>query len=103
MTFYPLEKLHQLHDGYCRSFRAGGKALLLVQVDGKTHLLENRCPHMDAPLDRATFQANTLRCPVHGIEFDLDTGSAMGSLANCIGNLQRFSIAYEGNTLGVMF
>lgn len=102
MTFYPLEKLHQLHDGYCRSFAVRGKNLLLIQNNGNTYLIENRCPHMDASLEWATFQTDKLRCPVHGIEFDLPNGKALGSLAGCIGDLQRFTITYEGNTLGLM-
>ncbi len=101
MAFHALEKLHQLHDGYCRAFSVAGKKLLLIQNEGKTYLLENRCPHMDAPLERATFSANRLRCPVHGIEFDLPSGGALGSLAGCIDNLARFNLEYDGNTIGV--
>lgn len=102
MTFYPLEKLHQLYDGYCKSFRVAGKDLLLLQNEGKPYLITNRCPHMDAPLTRATLEPGSLRCPVRGIEFDLASGGAKGSLAGCIDPLEKFTIAYEGNVLGVM-
>jgi len=102
MTFHPLEKMHQLYDGYCKSFSVSGKKLLLIQNEGRTYLITNRCPHMDAPLDFATFDGEKLRCPVHGIEFDLPSGRAMGSLAGCINGLENHTITYEGNQLGIL-
>lgn len=101
MAFYALEKLHQLHEGYCRSFKVAGQQLLLIENDGKRYLIENRCPHMDAPLDRATFSPGRLRCPVHGVEFQLNDGAALGSLAGCIDGLKSHTLAYDGNTIGV--
>ena len=102
MKFYPLEKLHQLHEGYCRPFSIAGRELLLFQNDGQTYLINNRCPHMDAPLNRATFTKGSLRCPVHGIEFELASGKAQGALASCLSPLSKLQIAYEGNMLGVI-
>lgn len=102
MKFYPLEKLHQLYDGYSRSFNVAGRSLLLLQNDGKTYLITNRCPHMDAPLTRATLEPGSIRCPVHGIEFELSSGQAKGSLAGCLDQLEKFPVSYEGNLLGVM-
>ncbi len=102
MPFYPLEKLHQLHDGYSKSFRVAGQDLLLLQNDGQVYLICNRCPHMDAPLTRATLEPGSIRCPAHGIEFELASGEAKGALAGCLDPLQKYPIAYEGNTLGIM-
>ena len=102
MKFYPLEKLHQLCDGYTKAFRVAGKDLLLLQNEGKTYLITNRCPHMDAPLTRATLEPGSIRCPVHGIEFELTSGQAKGALAGCLADLEKYQITYEGNELGVM-
>ncbi|MEJ2442588.1 MAG: Rieske (2Fe-2S) protein [Exilibacterium sp.] len=99
MTFYPLEKLHLLYDGYIRPFRIAGRDLLLVQDQGRTYLIANRCPHMDAPLTFATVRNGLLRCPMHGIEFDLLSG---GARSGCLSPLEKFAVVYEGNLLGVM-
>ncbi len=99
MTFYPLEKLHLLYDGYIRPFRIAGRDLLLVQDQGRTYLIANRCPHMDAPLTFATVRNGLLRCPMHGIEFDLPSG---GARSGCFSPLEKFTVVYEGNLLGVM-
>jgi len=96
MAFYPLEKLHRLHDGYLNPFRIEGRDLLLVQSDGVAFVIENRCPHMDAPLTYASVTKGRIRCPLHGIEFDLRTGRG-----SCSKSLQSLPVIYEGNQLGV--
>jgi nitrite reductase/ring-hydroxylating ferredoxin subunit len=99
VTFFPLEKLHRLYDGYIRAFKVAGVDLLLLQSEGQAYLIANRCPHMQAPLTYASLKQNLLRCPLHGIEFDLISGRARGG---CPAPLQKFPITYEGNQLGVV-
>lgn len=102
MAFIPLESLSQLYDGYQRPYKVEGKSLLLCQLDGKTFLIENRCPHMDAPLtDAAQGASCTIRCRAHGIEFSLLNGKANGPLGDTIDRLVFYPIAYDGNKLGV--
>jgi len=102
MSFFPLEQLSRLHDGYQRAFDVSGRHLLLCQVDGVSYLLENRCPHMDVPLTHAEqLPASKLRCRAHGIEFDLITGNACGPLAGTLACLKKFPLAYEGTQVGV--
>lgn len=101
MAYQALEILHQLYDGYRRVFRVAGRELLLLQEEGRTYLLTNRCPHMDAPLHKASVAGDVLRCPVHGIEFDLRSGQALNAPGGCVGPLAFVPVVYEGNTLGV--
>jgi len=101
MAYQPLVKLHQLHDGFRRSFRLAGREFLLLQEDGRVSLLVNRCPHMEASLDKASVHQGVLRCPVHGIEFDLHSGRALNAPGDCVGPLAFVPIVYQGNSLGV--
>ena len=102
MTFYALEKLGALHDGYQRAFVVAGHSLLLLQHEGILYLIENRCPHMDMPLSNAKqIAGGLLRCRAHGIEFDLESGAAQGPLASVLSGLKKHVLAYEGNTVGV--
>ncbi|UTA49600.1 Rieske (2Fe-2S) protein [Simiduia sp. 21SJ11W-1] len=101
MAYHPLEQLINLHDGYCRPFQVAGHALLLVQDEGRPYVLVNRCPHMDARMDRAQVMDNHIRCPVHGIAFNLVTGVAQGPLAHCLKQLEKLPHAFEGTTIGV--
>ncbi|NIB41194.1 Rieske (2Fe-2S) protein [Pseudomaricurvus alkylphenolicus] len=100
MTYYPLEKLHQLYDGYQRAFRVQGLELLLIQDQQRTYLIENRCPHMDAPLTYASIRDGVIRCPMHGIEFNLDSGQ--GRAPGCLQPLKSYTPVYEGNTIGIV-
>lgn len=99
MAFVVLEKLHQLCDGYRKPFKIAGQQLLLLQEGGKTYLIKNQCPHAGAPLTQATSADNVLRCPLHGIEFELTTGRSRSPA--CVGALQFLPLVYEGNTVGV--
>lgn len=101
MAYVALEKLHELYDGYRRVLRVAGRELLLVQEDSKLYLFANRCPHMDAPLHKASIDQCVLRCPLHGIEFDLRSGRALGSVGECVPPLAFFPLVYDGNTVGI--
>lgn len=101
MAFVPLEKLHQLHDGYRRCFRVERLSLILLQDQGQIHLIENRCPHMDAALERGSVSNGSIRCPMHGISFRLRDGAAVNTPAH-LPPLKTFVPAYEGNTIGIV-
>lgn len=98
LALHLLEKLHRLHDGYRKAIAIDGQPLLLIQAEGKVHLIANRCPHMQAPLTHASISGNAIRCPVHGIEFDLISGCPKKGQAK---NLKRYPLVYEGNQIAV--
>ncbi len=98
MTFYPLERLMNLSEGYRRTFMINGKPLLLVHNEGRNYLMLNQCPHQQSPLSNATVSTGMIRCPLHGMSFDLQTGR---STDGCQQLLQFFPVAFEGNQLGV--
>ncbi|MFT7491881.1 MAG: nitrite reductase/ring-hydroxylating ferredoxin subunit [Pseudohongiellaceae bacterium] len=98
MAFYALERLTNLYDGYCRSYQIVGRPLLLVQQNGQRYLLLNQCPHRQMPLTRATLSGDFIRCPSHGLRFNLITGATADGCAN---RLQFFRLCYDGVTVGV--
>ncbi len=73
--------------------RIGGREIGVVRdpTTGELHAVRNRCPHSGAPLclgtvvDRSTGKPGryeqsgrpVLRCPWHGWEYDLETGSCV--------------------------
>lgn len=101
MAFHPLANLVDLHDGYRGVFRVQGNSLLLLQDAGKTYLIENRCPHMDAPLANGEIKDGNITCRAHGIRFGLADGQAQGPLASMMDCLHFFELIYEGNKVGV--
>ncbi len=102
MSFFPLEQLSRMSDGYQKAFSAGGKDLLLCQLDGQVFIIENSCPHMGVPLTPATqLPKRQLRCQAHGIAFDLTSGKALGPLAGTLDCLKKFQVVHEGTQVGV--
>ena len=99
--FHPLAKLIDMHDGYRQLHTLGGKQYLLLQDEGRFFLVENRCPHMDAPLINADIHRCTIRCKAHGIAFDLNTGKAEGPLASTLDCLEQLPLVYDGDRVGV--
>ena len=102
MAFYPLEKLHRLREGYRQRIQVAGRQLLLIEEDGQRYLLENSCPHAGHPLHEATLQEGCLRCPLHGICFNLKSGRAINA-ENISGEMKLvfFKLVYRDNIIGV--
>lgn len=99
--FHPLAKLIDLHDGYRHLHTVDGKIYLLLQDEGQVYLIENRCPHMDAPLNNADIHKGSIRCKAHGIAFDLNSGKAQGPLASSLECLESLVLVYDGDRVGV--
>jgi len=101
MAYVKLEQLSRLYDGFKQSYSVDGKKLLLIVHNGQHYIIDDRCPHMDVPLVSGDLiGSDHIRCKAHGIEFSLRTGSAVGALADSIDCLKRYSVAYDGNTIG---
>jgi len=74
-----------------------GRELVILNVDGELHAVRNRCPHQGGPVGEGpvtvTVRADShtcwdptvmrdmhvLRCPWHGMDYDLATGLAVGN------------------------
>lgn len=102
MGFYAVANLSDMHDGFRQTFLVGGKSLLLIQDEGRHFVIENRCPHMDAPLASGAVTDNHIVCRAHGIAFSLLDGRAQGPLADVIDSLVFFPVHYEGSKIGVL-
>ena len=103
MRYQELAKLHQLHEGYRQVFRLAGREWLLLHWQGQTYAIANRCPHLGAPLQAASLVEQggglALRCPRHGMVFDLRSGCALEG--ECEQRLEFLTLVYQGNSLGV--
>jgi nitrite reductase/ring-hydroxylating ferredoxin subunit len=101
MAFYSLANLADLYDGFAAAHSVGGQRILLLQDEGEIFVIENRCPHMDAPLASGKVTQGAIVCRAHGIAFDLRNGRARGPLADTLDCLRFFPVIYEGNKVGV--
>ena len=98
MAFQALEKLHKLHDGFMQAYRIGQLDVLLIQWQGKLYGYKNYCPHQGAPLTFGSINNGAIRCPLHGLEYSLESGFPINGNT---GPLEAIELIYEGNQVGV--
>jgi len=98
VRFLALEKLINLHDGYRKVVKHNALEVLLVQEEGRLHIVQARCPHQEQSLHSAEVAGNHLYCPRHQYGFDLDTGS---QLDGACGPLKVYAPIFEGALVGI--
>ncbi|QBR01774.1 Rieske (2Fe-2S) protein [Paraburkholderia pallida] len=65
-------------------FIGGGRSVVVFNVDGRLHAIENSCPHNGASLANGRLDGSLLTCPAHGLQFDLDAGCTPGVGKLCL-------------------
>ena len=50
------------------------RPILVIYDRGRVFALDNRCPHLDFPLERGSVEDGILTCPWHSARFDLESG-----------------------------
>jgi 3-phenylpropionate/trans-cinnamate dioxygenase ferredoxin subunit len=66
---------------------ADGRSIVLFNIEGTVHAIENSCPHNGAALASGQLDGRILRCPGHGLRFDLATGRMPGAGRLCLTKL----------------
>ena len=61
-----------------------GRSIVLFNIDGSVHALDNSCPHNGASLASGQLEGRLLRCPAHGLQFDVTTGRMPGTGGMCV-------------------
>ncbi|MDR3098051.1 MAG: Rieske 2Fe-2S domain-containing protein [Paraburkholderia sp.] len=61
-----------------------GRSVVVFNVEGRLHAIENSCPHNGASLANGRLDGNLLTCPAHGLRFDLRTGCMPGAAQLCL-------------------
>ncbi|APA89145.1 Rieske 2Fe-2S domain-containing protein [Paraburkholderia sprentiae WSM5005] len=56
-----------------------GRSIVLFNIDGTLHAVDNACPHNGASLASGKLEGCMLRCPAHGLSFDVRTGCMPGT------------------------
>lgn len=55
-----------------------GRGIVLFNIDGQLHGIDNSCPHNGASLASGSLEGCLLRCPAHGLRFDVRSGCMPG-------------------------
>jgi naphthalene 1,2-dioxygenase system ferredoxin subunit len=75
--FVPLMAVADLPPGAHVRVTRGDLDILLAHVPGGILAIDDRCPHMAAPLSLGTLDGCTVDCPLHNGRFDLCMGATV--------------------------
>lgn len=87
----PVGSADELTPGQRKLVFVDGRSVVLFNIDGELCAVENSCPHNGASLAGGQIEGRLLRCPAHGLRFDVVTGcmSGQGGLSLVTLPLQR--------------
>lgn len=57
--------------------QAGGRDIVIANVDGKFYAMDNWCTHEQGNLSEGELKKNVLTCPEHGAQFDVTIGKVL--------------------------
>ncbi len=75
----PVATLAELPAGGRMRVRLKEHSLLLFNLDGMPHAVAESCPHAGAWLGSGKLDGCWLRCPAHGMTFDVRSGQMRGT------------------------
>jgi nitrite reductase/ring-hydroxylating ferredoxin subunit len=56
---------------------SAGRRLLLCNIEGTPHVIEDRCPHAFVRLSEGRLEGHVLECPLHGGKLDVRDGQPL--------------------------
>lgn len=81
LDFVPVAGESDLREGEPKRVDAKGVPVLLVRRGGKICALAATCSHAGGPLDEGKIEGDTVTCPWHGSQFDLNSGKVINGPA----------------------
>ncbi|HEX6735079.1 MAG TPA: Rieske (2Fe-2S) protein [Azonexus sp.] len=96
MTFVEACSLQEVPPGAVRPLRLGTADVVLFNVDGSIHALENSCLHAGAALSGGRLCGKVVACPAHGWRYDVTTGALLVAPEK---TLKRFPVRIAGGKI----
>jgi 3-phenylpropionate/trans-cinnamate dioxygenase ferredoxin component len=73
--------LADISNGRHRAVDVAGRSVLVFRIDAGLHAIENKCTHLDFPLEGGRQIGCEIICRQHGARFDVRTGKVTGGPA----------------------
>jgi nitrite reductase/ring-hydroxylating ferredoxin subunit len=96
--FVKVTTIDALPPGRGFTAKVNDKYVAVFNVDGTFHAIDGVCPHMGGLLGNGTLEGCVVKCPEHGIRFDVTTGGPPGGRGL---SAKTFEVKIEGNDVMV--
>ncbi len=90
--FKKVTTVDRLSPGQCMTAVVNESYIAIFNVDGAFHALDGSCPHMAGLLGNGTLDGCVVKCPEHGMRFDVTTGVTPGGGLSA----KKFAVKVEG-------
>lgn len=77
MSFIEVAQVNEVPSGTMKSYSAGGKQILIANIDGKLYAIDDVCTHAGGDLSKGKLEGKIVTCPRHGSKFDVTTGKCI--------------------------
>jgi nitrite reductase/ring-hydroxylating ferredoxin subunit len=77
LTFVKVASAKEVNSGEMKPVEAGGKEILLLNLNGEFFAIGNRCTHMSCMLSDGKLDGENVRCWCHGSVFNLKTDNVI--------------------------
>lgn len=77
MGFVKVALVKDLGPGKALGVEAGGKEIVVANVDGNYYAIGDRCTHMSCKLSEGSLKSQNITCPCHVSVFDMKTGKVV--------------------------
>ena len=95
--YVKVAKVADVPSGTVKGFVVGDKKVAVASVNGKLHAFEDRCRHQGALLSKGVLIGDKVMCPVHGEQFDLNTGNPVLMVAH--DPIKIYPVKVEGDDI----
>ena len=95
--FIKVAQVSEIKPGEMMSVEVDNEQVLLVNLDGNIHAVDDICSHAYATLSEGDLSGEEVECPLHGGSFNAITGAPINPPAN--ESLRVFSVQIEGDDI----
>lgn len=95
--FVKIAEVGDLSPGEMKMVEVGDERILLANVDGAVHAIEDICSHAYASLADGDLNGDEVECPLHGSAFNLLTGEALTPPAS--DSVKVYELRVEGQDI----
>jgi len=90
---------NEIPKGQTRAFTIENEPIAISHVEDGFFAYENKCSHMDFPLDDGILEGCEIECAHHGAKFDVKTGEALCMPA--VSAIRVYPLKIEGDEIYV--
>lgn len=96
-AFVKVAQLDDLSPGEMMVVEVGDDRILLANVDGNVHAIDDTCSHAYASLSEGDMSGQEVECPLHGAAFDLVSGQPVSPPAT--DGVRVYELRIEGQDI----